>query len=140
MNSEGYDQLPVIDMAGEIQGVATLGSLKSNLLKGKVQPTDAVSKATYSTFRKVNLDTTLEKLHRILDTEHFALVVHSQRLYTSKLDVQTKEIIVGILTDIDLLNHVSRKESEMKKISEASSSTRSGSGASTPDFSTETSN
>ena len=60
--------------------MATLGSLKSNLLKGKVQPTDAVSKATYSTFRKVNLDTTLEKLHRILDTEHFALVVHSQRL------------------------------------------------------------
>jgi len=141
MNSEGYDQLPVIDTAGEIQGVATLGSLKSNLLKGKVQPTDAVSKATYSTFRKVNLDTTLEKLHRILDTEHFALVVHSQRLYTSKLDVQTKEIIVGILTDIDLLNHVSRKESELKRISEASSSTRSGSsGASTPDFETETSN
>ena len=80
MNSEGFDQLPVIDTAGIIQGVATLGSLKSKLLKGKVQPTDAVSKATYSTFKKVTLDTTLEKLDRILDREHFAFVVHSQRL------------------------------------------------------------
>ena len=80
MNSEGFDQLPVIDTAGAIQGVATLGSLKSKLLKGKVQPTDAVSKATYSTFKKVTLDTTLEKLDRILDREHFAFVVHSQRL------------------------------------------------------------
>merc|ERR1719167_42931 len=135
MNSEGYDQLPVIDNAGAIQGVATLGSLKSKLLKGKVQPTDAVSKATYSTFKKVTLDTTLEKLDRILDREHFAFVVHSQRLYTSQRDVQTKEIIVGILTDIDLLNHVSRVES-MKKSSEATS-TRTGSGVSTPDPSTE---
>lgn len=142
MNTEGYDQLPVIDTAGAIRGVATLGSLKSNLLKGKVKSEDAVSKATYNTFRKVTLDTTLEKLHRILDTEHFALVVHSQRLYTSKQDVQTKEVIVGILTDIDLLNHVSRYEGERtsKSNSEASSSTRAGSGASSPDFSTETSN
>ena len=63
-----------------IQGVATLGSLKSKLLKGKVQPTDAVSKATFTTFKKVTLDTTLEKLDRILDREHFAFVVHQQRL------------------------------------------------------------
>ena len=60
--------------------MATLGSLKSKLLKGKVQPTDAVSKATFTTFKKVTLDTTLEKLDRILDREHFAFVVHQQRL------------------------------------------------------------
>merc|ERR1719300_1285033 len=137
MNSEGFDQLPVIDTAGAIQGVATLGSLKSKLLKGKVQPTDAVSKATFTTFKKVTLDTTLEKLDRILDREHFAFVVHQQRLYKSQHEVQTKEIIVGILTDIDLLNHVSRVESS-KKTSEASgSSTRRTSGVSTPDNSTE---
>jgi len=140
MNSEGYDQLPVINNAGAIQGVATLGSLKSKLLKGKVQPTDAVSKATFTTFKKVTLDTTLEKLDRILDREHFAFVVHQQRLYKSQHEVQTKEIIVGILTDIDLLNHVSRVESS-KKTSEASgSSTRRTSGVSTPDNSTEVSN
>ena len=63
-----------------IEGVATLGSLKAKVLKGKVMPTDAVDKAAYHTFKKVTLDTNLEKLDRILDKEHFALVVHSQRL------------------------------------------------------------
>ena len=63
-----------------IHGVATLGSLKAKVLKGTVKPSDAVDKAAYHTFKKVTLDTSLEKLDRILDKEHFALVVHSQRL------------------------------------------------------------
>ena len=60
--------------------MATLGSLKSKVLKGKVALQDPVRNAMYNTFHKVTLDTTLEKLDRILDKEHFALVVHSQRL------------------------------------------------------------
>ena len=64
----------------DINGVATLGSLKAKVLKGTVKPSDAVDKAAYHTFKKVTLDTSLEKLDRILDKEHFALVVHSQRL------------------------------------------------------------
>ena len=64
----------------DIHGVATLGSLKAKVLKGTVKPSDAVDKAAYHTFKKVTLDTSLEKLDRILDKEHFALVVHSQRL------------------------------------------------------------
>ena len=60
--------------------MATLGSLKSKVLKGKVALQDPVRSAMYNTFHKVTLDTTLEKLDRILDKEHFALVVHSQRL------------------------------------------------------------
>ena len=60
--------------------MATLGSLKTKVLRGKIQATDPVEKATYMTFKKVTLDTTLEKLDRILDKEHFALVVHSQRI------------------------------------------------------------
>lgn len=112
MNHEGYDQLPVIDATGKIEGVATLGSLKAKVLKGNVLRNDPVIKATYKTFKKVTLDTTLEKLNRILDKEHFALVVHNQRLYVSQNDVQEKEVIVGIVTDIDLLHHVSQKESK----------------------------
>lgn len=57
-----------------------MGSLKTKLLRGKVERFDPVEKAIYTTFKKVTLDTTLEKLDRILDKEHFALVVHSQRL------------------------------------------------------------
>eukprot|EP00096_Caligus_rogercresseyi_P013011 TRINITY_DN567_c0_g1_i3.p1 TRINITY_DN567_c0_g1~~TRINITY_DN567_c0_g1_i3.p1 ORF type:complete len:562 (-),score=171.51 TRINITY_DN567_c0_g1_i3:138-1823(-) len=110
MNREGYDQLPVIDEAGVISGVATLGSLKSKLLKGKASLNEAIHSAIYTTFKKVNLDTTLEKLDRILDKEHFALVVQSQRLFITENDVTEKEIIVGIITDIDLIKYVSKAE------------------------------
>merc|ERR1711899_490444 len=126
MNEEGYDQLPVIDETGKIEGVATLGSLKAKVLKGKVMPTDAVDNAAYHTFKKVTLDTTLEKLDRILDKEHFALVVHSQRLFKSPKDVQNKEVVVGLVTDMDLLHYVTQNEtSKLTSISE-NNSTNSG--------------
>jgi len=68
-------------------GVATLGSLKTKILRGKIQATDPVSKGTYTTYKKVTLETTFEKLDRILDKEHFALVVHSQRLCESRKSI-----------------------------------------------------
>lgn len=110
MVKEGFDQLPVITESGKIVGVATMGSLKAKLLKGKVNGTDPVEAVTYNTFKKLNLETTLSKLNRVLDTEHFALVVHNQRLYTSDREVQDREVIVGIVTDIDLLHYIARHE------------------------------
>jgi len=110
MVREGFDQLPVITESGKIVGVATMGSLKAKLLKGKVNATDPVEAVTYSTFKKLNLETTLSKLSRVLDTEHFALVVHNQRLYTNDRDIQEREVIVGILTDIDLIHYIARHE------------------------------
>jgi len=110
MVKEGFDQLPVITAKGQIAGVATLGSLKAKLLKGKISSTDSVEAAVYTQFKKLSLDTTLTKLNRILDTDHFALVVHTQRLYTSHMTVEEREVIVGIVTDIDLLHYISRAE------------------------------
>merc|ERR1719244_1627178 len=99
-------------LAGNISSyVATLGSLKAKLLKGKIHATDSVETATYVTFKKLSLDTTLGKLNRILDTDHFALVVHRQRLYSSDQQVEEREVIVGIVTDIDLLQYITRAES-----------------------------
>merc|ERR1712020_574411 len=133
MNEEGYDQLPVIDEMGKIEGVATLGSLKAKVLKGKVMPTDAVDKATYHMFKKVTLDTCLEKLDRILDKVHFAFVVHSQRLFKSPNDVQNKEVIVGVVTDVDLLHYVTQNETaKLQSISESTGAS-TNSGHSTPE-------
>ena len=110
MVKEGFDQLPVLTPKGKIAGVATLGSLKAKLLKGKIHATDPVESAVYTQFKKLSLDTTLSRLNRILDTDHFALVVHNQRLYTSGDTVEEREVIVGIVTDIDLLQYISRAE------------------------------
>ena len=96
MVKEGFDQLPVLTAKGKILGVATLGSLKAKLMKGKICSTDPVEAAVYTQFKKLCLDTTLSKLNRILDTDHFALVVHKQRIckYT--------HIKVGWLSDEDV--------------------------------------
>jgi len=123
------DQLPVITESGKIVGVATLGSLKAKLLKGKVNGTDPVEAATFQTFKKLNLETTLSKLSRVLDTEHFALVVHNQRLYTNDRDIQEREVIVGIVTDIDLLHYIARHETGSPETGSGSSGS---SGASSP--------
>jgi len=125
MVKEGFDQLPVITESGKIVGVATMGSLKAKLVKGKVNPTDPVEAATYNTFKKLNLDTTMSRLSRVLDTEHFALIVHNQRLYTNDRDIQEREVIVGIVTDIDLLHYIARQEG-------GGGSGEQGSGSSSP--------
>jgi len=111
MVKEGFDQLPVMTPKGQIAGVATLGSLKSKLLNGKIHPTDPVEAGLYTQFKKLTMDTTLARLNRILDTDHFALVVHTQKLYTNQNTVEDREVIVGIVTDIDLLHYISRAES-----------------------------
>merc|ERR1712204_36020 len=92
MVKEGFDQLPVLTA------------------KGKIHSTDPVEAAVYTQFKKLSLDTTLSKVNRILDTDHFALVVHTQRIYTSHLAVEEQEVIVGIVTDIDLLQYISKAE------------------------------
>jgi len=52
----------------------------SKLVSGKVEGSSPVSHSLYSQFRKITLDTTLGKLSTILHRDHFALVVHTQRL------------------------------------------------------------
>ncbi|MCL4120373.1 UNVERIFIED_CONTAM: hypothetical protein GTU68_008250 [Idotea baltica] len=109
MQKEGYDQLPVVDKEGEIQGVITLGALMAKLVNGKVKSSSPVSESLYSQFRKITFDTTLGKLSRILDRDHFALVVHKQRLYLEN-GVQEKEVCIGIVTQIDLLTHITKHQ------------------------------
>jgi len=131
MRREGFDQLPVVNENGKIFGVVTLGSLMSRLLSKKLQPTSPIQKGLYSQFRKISLDDTLGKLSRILERDHFSLVVHSQKLYVSQSEVQEREVIIGIVTQIDLLNLIAKvenpDESDLKSfISDQQSSSMSG--------------
>jgi len=85
-----------------------------------------VETAVYTQFKKLSMDTTLCRLNRILDTDHFALVVHNQRLYTSHNAMEEREVIVGIVTDIDLLHYIARSESEHLEGSNSSGSSSRG--------------
>lgn len=111
LNENGFGQLPVVDDHNSILGVVAEGNLTSKITSGRISPDDSVSKALFSQYRRVYMDTPLRELARIFDKDHFAVVVQTQKCYDGNADdgsprVHEKSIIMGIVTRIDLLNYV----------------------------------
>lgn len=106
LNREGFDQVPVVDDSGCILGMATVGNMMAKIVRNKVGPSDPVSKVMYKQFKQVHMNTSLGELSRMLDTDHFVLVVHNQRQFGSEGNMEKKQMIFGIATRIDLLNFI----------------------------------
>uniref|UniRef100_A0A8C5LTF0 Cystathionine beta-synthase n=1 Tax=Leptobrachium leishanense TaxID=445787 RepID=A0A8C5LTF0_9ANUR len=109
LREKGFDQVPIVSEAGLVLGMVTLGNMLSSLLAGKVKPSDSVTKVIYKQFTQVHLMDNLGKLSRILETDHFALVVHEQIQYHSDGSSSKKQMVFGVVTAIDLLNFVTRE-------------------------------
>ncbi|XP_033866772.2 cystathionine beta-synthase-like protein isoform X2 [Acipenser ruthenus] len=110
LKEKGFDQAPVVNESGLILGMITLGNMLASLLAGKVQPSDPVSKVLYKQFKKIHLNDNLGKLSCILETDHFALVVHEQIQYLADGSSDKKQMVFGVVTAIDMLNFVASKE------------------------------
>ncbi|KAF5889454.1 cystathionine beta-synthase-like, partial [Clarias magur] len=52
LKEKAFDQAPVVDEAGTIVGMVTLGNMLSSVLAGKVSPSDAVIKVLYKQFKQ----------------------------------------------------------------------------------------
>ncbi|XP_065149033.1 cystathionine beta-synthase b isoform X1 [Paramisgurnus dabryanus] len=131
---KAFDQAPVVDEAGQILGMVTLGNMLSSVLAGKVSPSDPISRVLYKQFKQVRLTDNLGKLSRILETDHFALVVHEQIQLdaVSSLNCSTcvadmgdgsstmRQMVFGVVTAIDLLNFVAIRERRERSMSECS--------------------
>lgn len=111
LNKEGFDQVPVVNDAGDILGMVTVGNMMAQVVRSKVKPSDPVSKAMYKQFKMVSMATSLGEISRMLDTDHFVLVVHGQRQYEGNNFVSKKQMIFGIATRIDLLNFITQHQS-----------------------------
>jgi len=111
LNREGYDQVPVVDESGPgvVQGMVTVGHMMSQVTRGKVNARDPVSTVLYKQFRKVTIDATLGVLSRMLEHDHYVLVVHDQRQYHEGGKEVVAQMIFGIATSIDLLNFITQK-------------------------------
>ncbi|XP_063301678.1 cystathionine beta-synthase isoform X1 [Pelobates fuscus] len=118
LREKGYDQVPIVSEAGLVLGMVTLGNMLSSLLAGKVKPSDPVTKVIYKQFTQVHLMDNLGKLSRILETDHFALVVHDQ-IQSDHSDGSSskKQMVFGVVTAIDLLNFVTRERE--RRVSES---------------------
>jgi cystathionine beta-synthase len=106
LNKNGYDQLPCVNDRGEVEGMVTLGNLTSQILSGRIKPTDPISKVLYRQFIQVPLTTKLSALSKIFDKDHFALVTTKQKNYSSPAHCSEKTLVYGVVTRIDLLNHI----------------------------------
>ncbi|KAK7168753.1 hypothetical protein R3I93_004910 [Phoxinus phoxinus] len=120
LKEKAFDQAPVVDDAGQILGMVTLGNMLSSVLAGKVRPSDPISKVLYKQFKQVRLTDNLGKLSRILETDHFALVVHEQIQYMSNGSPKMRQMVFGVVTAIDLLNYVATRERRERSLSECS--------------------
>lgn len=118
LREKGFDQVPIVSESGLVLGMVTLGNMLSSVLAGKVKPSDSVTKVIYKQFTQVNLTDNLGKLSRILETDHFALVVHEQIQYHNDGSSSKKQMVFGVVTAIDLLNFVTRERE--RRVSESS--------------------
>uniref|UniRef100_A0A8C8CIR6 Cystathionine beta-synthase n=1 Tax=Oncorhynchus tshawytscha TaxID=74940 RepID=A0A8C8CIR6_ONCTS len=124
LKENGFDQAPVVDEAGLVLGMVTLGNMLASVLAGKIKPSDPVNKVIYTQFKQIRLTDNLGKLSRILETDHFALVVHEQiqckSFYLTDGSPSLKQMVFGVVTAIDLLNFVTAREKRERSFSECS--------------------
>ncbi|XP_015265251.1 PREDICTED: cystathionine beta-synthase-like [Gekko japonicus] len=114
LRDKGYDQAPVVAESGLILGMVTLSSILSSLLAGSAQFSDPVIKVIYQQFSKISLDDTLGKLSHILENDHFAIVVHELEQCNADGTSYTKQMVFGVVTAVDLLSFVTRKNNSQK--------------------------
>jgi cystathionine beta-synthase len=113
LNRCAYDQLPVLDDAGKILGMVTVGQLTSMIVSKRAKKDDPCTKALYHNFLQVPIDMSLGRLSKLFFREHFALVVASQQRFTSEsTEPVVTQVVCGIVSPIDLIKFISKVEDE----------------------------
>ncbi|KAM9828845.1 cystathionine beta-synthase-like [Syngnathus typhle] len=119
LKEKGFDQAPVVDESGVILGMVTLGNMLASILAGKIKLSDPVNKVLYKQFKQIRLLDNLGKLSRILEIDHFALVVHEQIQYLTDGSPSLKQMVFGVVTAVDLLNFVTGRERRERSFSDS---------------------
>ncbi|XP_013921694.1 PREDICTED: cystathionine beta-synthase-like [Thamnophis sirtalis] len=107
LQEKSCNQAPVVAESGVIMGIVTITNILSSILAGDAQFSDPIIKVTYQQFPKINLDDTLGKLSRVLETEQFAVIVHEVEQYNA-ISLM-KQMVFGVATAVDLLNFITPK-------------------------------
>ena len=90
-------------------GVVTEGNLTAKLMSGRVGGDSPVSEVLFRQFRTVNMSDPLSSLARVFDRDHFALVVTTQKTFSSAGAPPTENsVVAGVATRIDLLKYITK--------------------------------
>jgi len=104
MREKGISQVPVVDQAGWIKGVATEGALLTALYQGRAKPSDTLEKLIDASIEFVTLSEPVEKVSRLVTAGKTPLVHNPEA--GSK---DNPAGLVGIVTKIDLLTFLSNR-------------------------------
>merc|ERR1711974_122531 len=108
MAQENLNQLPVVSAPGLIVGVATLAGIRGKIGKGEISCSNQIETAVSTNFKKVSLETNLRTLSRAMGTDHIAVVVHHLKLYSLEHGLEQMETLVGMVTDLDLVQFIAQ--------------------------------
>jgi cystathionine beta-synthase len=112
LSSHAFDMVPVqSEEDGSCLGVITEGNLVSKLAQNRIRPEDLCTSVMYKQFRKVSLSTKLGDLAHIFDRDHYALVVAEQKMFKKGVQ-ETRCVVAGVVTRIDLLNYITKEDPE----------------------------
>lgn len=114
MEAQSFDQLPVVGDKDEVLGVITAGNVAAKLTSKAIKSSDPVTKALYSQFKTIHMNTPLWKLGRIFDKDHFALVVQSHKTFNAENEVEEKSVVTGVVSRIDLLKYITNEAAGAK--------------------------
>lgn len=93
---KGISQVPVIDDAGWIKGMATEGAILSALYEGRAKISDPIETLANPAVEYVSLSDSVEKVSQVLTSGKVAIVNPSQNEHK----------LLAILTKIDLLTYL----------------------------------
>jgi len=101
----GFDQVPVIDEHKKMMGLVTTGNLLSKVAKGRVKPSDPVTKAmfkfnTKKPFTEITPDTKLADLQKFFEKNSAAFVTVREN---------GEPVVKKVFSKVDLLSHLMRK-------------------------------
>uniref|UniRef100_W5LGR2 Cystathionine beta-synthase n=1 Tax=Astyanax mexicanus TaxID=7994 RepID=W5LGR2_ASTMX len=120
LKEKAFDQAPVVDEAGYVININHTENQIRFYQSNEHAPPFTLLLPPKSKVFDVRLTDNLGKLSRILETDHFALVVHEQIQYMTDGSSTLKQMVFGIVTAIDLLNYVTTRERRERTLSECS--------------------
>ena len=99
MRELGISQVPVIDDAGWIKGVATESAILNALYEARAKPTDSIERLVDSSIEFVTLEESFEKISRLVSKGKTPLVS----------DPSKPGALLAIITKIDLLTYLGNR-------------------------------
>merc|ERR1712167_154552 len=93
---------PTISCEQAIEIMVTNGNLLAKMTSSRVSSSDPISEFLYKKFASVQPMTSLYRLSKIFDKNHYAVVVATQKCFISPEEVIENTVVVGVASRIDL--------------------------------------